>query len=355
MAAQIENVYFLEVIPIEPANIMDVAKAAGVSLATVSRVVRNMDCVRPATRDKVLQVIQELNYKPNALGRQLRTQETKTIIVIVPDNSNTFFHEILLGIETEAEKEGYQVLIADMHNEPSIENHYFHAIQQRQADGIISLSASIAQGIIKEAAEEYPVVVAVQYMEDNTVPNISIDNMAAARAVTEHLIRLGHRRIAHLSSSPDAPLYRDRFNGYLAALQANGIPVDLKLVRYSPSSIMGGYEQMEFLLALDEPITAVFAAGDVMAIGAMKALKKAGRRVPEDCAVVGFDDIELSSIWEPSLTTIRQPKLQIGQQAFHKLLKLMRKEPVLFTQDILPYELVIRESCGYQQQNQKRS
>lgn len=332
----------------ESANIVDVAKAAGVSLATVSRVVRNQDCVRPATRDKVLRAIRDLNYQPNALGRQLRTQETKTVIVIVPDIANTFFHEILLGIETEAETNGYQVLIADMHNEPSIEKHYFHAIQQRQADGVISLSANIAQRIIKEMAEGYPVVVAVQYLEGNTVPNISIDNVAAARTITEHLIRLGHRRIAHLSGSPDSALYRDRFNGYLAALQSHGIPVDLKLVRYSPSSIMGGYEQMESLLALDEPVTAVFAAGDVMAIGAMKALKKAGRRVPEDCAMAGFDDIELSAIWEPSLTTIRQPKFQMGQQAFIKLLKLMRKEPLLFVQDILPYELVIRESCGYQ-------
>lgn len=332
----------------ESASIVDVARAAGVSLATVSRVVRGQDCVRPATRDKVLQAIRELNYQPNALGRQLRTQETRNVIVIVPDIANTFFHEILLGIEIEAEQNGYQVLIADMHNEPSIEKHYFHAIQQRQVDGVISLSANIAQGIIEEMAEGYPIVVAVQYLDGNTVPNISIDNTAAARTMTEHLIKLGHRRIAHLSGPPDSALYRDRFNGYIAALQASGIPVDLKLVRYCPSSIMGGYEQMEPLLALDDPVTAVFAAGDVMAIGAMKALKKAGRRVPEDCAVAGFDDIELSSIWEPSLTTIRQPKFKMGQQAFLKLLKLMRKEPMLFVQDILPYELVIRESCGYQ-------
>lgn len=340
-------------------NITDVAKAAGVSLATVSRVIRNQDCVRPETREKVLQVIQELDYRPNILARQLRTQETKVVIVIIPDIGNSFFHEILMGIESEAEKNGYQVLIADMHNEPAIEKHYFHAIQQRQVDGIISLSASIAQGIIRQAAGEYPIVVAVQYLNDPGIPNITIDNVAAARTMVEHLLKMGHRKIAHISGPPESPIYRDRFNGYISALEKQGIPVDLKLVRYTEPSITGGREQMESLLAAEPELTAVFAAGDTMAIGAMKALKRAGRRVPEDCAVAGFDDIEISSAWEPALTTIRQPKFRMGEEAFLKLMKLMKRQPLQDPQQVLPYELVIRESCGYElfqnQKNQSRN
>ncbi|MCD8121747.1 MAG: LacI family transcriptional regulator [Clostridiales bacterium] len=329
------------------ANINDVAKAAGVSLATVSRVVRGQDCVRRDTREKVLRAIDDLNYTPNALARQLRTQETKIVIVIVPDIKNAFFHEILFGIETEATKNGYQVLIADMHNEPTIEKHYFHAIQQRQVDGIISLSSNIAYELIEQVAEESPIIVACQYLKDSSVPNITIDNVAAAKTAVDHLLNMGHRNIAFLGGPMDSLLYQDRYQGYLSALKSRNLPVNPHLIADTEPSIMGGYDGMESLLALEPSVSAVFAAGDTMAIGAIKALKSSGRRVPEDCAVVGFDDIELSSIWEPTLTTIRQPKYQIGTQSFLKLLKLMRKEPLLHTQSVLPFELVIRESCGY--------
>jgi len=306
---------------------------------------RNQGSVKPTTRDRVLRVVEKLNYQPNALAQQLRTQETHTVIVIVPNIGNTFFHKILLGIELEAEKNGYQVLIADMHNEPAVENYYFNAIQQHLVDGIISLSASVAKSLMNQVASEYPIVVACQYIEGIT-PNITIDNVAAAKDMVGHLINLGHRRIAHLTSNPASPLYRDRFNGYLAALAQSGISVDLGLVQYCEPTINGGFTAMEPLLELNEPVTAVFAAGDTMAIGAMKRLKKAGLHVPEDIAIAGFDDIEISAEWEPALTTIHQPKFEIGQHAFSKLLKLIKKEPLLQTQEILDYSLIIRESCG---------
>lgn len=328
-------------------TIKDVAKAAGVSLGTVSRVLRNHGSVKPSTRERVLQVIEELNYHPNALARQLRTQETKTVVAIVPNIQNVLFHEVLFGIESEAESNGYQVLIADMHGQPTIEMHYFNAIQQRQVDGIISMSANMAQKLIEEGAGEYPMVMAIQSFENDSIPCVSIDNAAAAKAMMTHLIRIGYRNIAHITSSASLLLYQDRLNSYINTLKEHDIPVDMELVRFGDSTIQGGYEQMESLLATGKPINAVFAAGDTMAIGAIKALKKNGLRVPQDCAVVGFDDIELSSLWEPSLTTIRQPKVQIGQFAFRKLLALMKKEPILNMKDILPYELVIRESCGY--------
>ncbi len=328
-------------------TITDVAKAAGVSTATVSRVLRNKDAVKPATRDAVLSTIKELNYKPNALAQQMRTQETRTVIVIVPDISNTFFSDILFGIEECAQKYEYQILIADMHGQPRIESYYFQAIQQRTVDGIISLSANVAKNLMEQVAEEYPIVVANQYLENYHIPNVTIDNIRAAEAITEHLIRLGHTHIAHITSQPTTLLYRDRFNGYISALAKHNLPIDLELVRYGYSSINDGYEQMNVLLSLNKPVTAVFAAGDVMAVGAIKALKAAGRRVPEDCAVVGFDDIEISKFWEPSLTTVRQPKKQIGEASFRKLLTLMQKKPLTQMQEILDYEIVIRESCGY--------
>ncbi|MCB6609489.1 LacI family DNA-binding transcriptional regulator [[Clostridium] symbiosum] len=336
------------------ATVKDVAKKAGVSIATVSRVIRNEEIVTPKTREIVLSAIKELNYQPNALARQLRQQETNTVIVIVPDIGNTFFHEILLGIESEAEKYGYQVLIVDMHNKPDIESHYLHALQQRQVDGVISLSANVAKSLMEQVATSSPVVVACQYLDNSNIPNVTIDNIGAARTMVEYLIKLGHTRIAHLTSHPTALLYRDRFNGYISALANHNIPIDLELVKYGESTIASGYEMMSSLLELSNPVTAVFAAGDVMAIGALKALKNAGLNVPGDCSVAGFDDIEISSIFEPALTTISQPKLLMGKTSFKKLLKLMKGEPLAEQQELLNYKLIIRESCGKVKPSKKK-
>nr|WP_297284326.1 LacI family DNA-binding transcriptional regulator [uncultured Agathobaculum sp.] len=329
------------------ANITDVAHEAGVSLATVSRVISGQTSVRPETRDRVLKAIQKLNYQPNALARQLRTQETKTAIVIVPNIQNALTHEVVFGIESAAESHGYQVLVADMRSQPSIESHYLNAIQQRQVDGIISMSASMTQKLIQQVADQYPLVMAVQDFESCNIPCVSIDNAAASRTAMLHLIRMGHRNIAHITASTSLLLYRERYNSYCQTLEEHGLPVTPELIRHGEASFEGGYAQAEALLASGKAFTAIFAAGDTMAIGAIKALKKHGVRVPQDCAVVGFDDIELAAFWDPALTTIRQPKTQIGQVAFRKLLTLMKKEPLLSMHDILPHELIIRESCGY--------
>lgn len=328
-------------------RINDVAKAAGVSTATVSRVLSNPDLVKSTTRKHVLQIIKELNYQPNVLARQLRTQATKTVIVIVPNIENSFLRGIISGIGSEAEQTGYQMLIADLHSQPSLEAYYFEAIQQRQIDGIISLSANITKKLISQLAEKYPLVMAAQCVTGSAIPSVSIDNSAASKAIMQHLIRLGHRQIAHITATPTQLPYKDRLDSYLSVLEEYHIPVDEDLISYGEPTIEGGYIQTRVLLANQKNFTALFAAGDTMAIGAIKALNEYGRRVPEDCAVVGFDDIDLSGFWKPALTTIRQPKEQIGRVAFQKLLALMQNEPIINNQEVLPYELVIRESCGY--------
>ncbi|WP_343247308.1 LacI family DNA-binding transcriptional regulator [Diplocloster hominis] len=328
------------------ATIKDVARHAGVSNATVSRVIRNENTVTDKTRELVNQAIRELNYQPNALARQLKTQSTGFIIVVVPDIGNTFFHEILFGIEEKAVKSDAHVLIADMHNELDIETYYFNALLQRQVDGVISLSANAARSLMEKAASNYPMVVACQYLENSAVPNVTIDNASASRDIVRHLIGQGRRKIAHLTADPNFVLYRDRLNGYLTALTEAGLPMALELIRYGKSSIQSGYEQTMNLLDSGAQFDAIFAAGDTMAIGAVKALKAAGLQVPKDCAVVGFDDIEMSSVMEPALTTIRQPKYQMGQTAMGILLDLIHGRPVKNPKVIMDYELVVRESCG---------
>ena len=307
----------------------EVAKAAGVSTATVSRALSNPETVKPSTRERILQAVEELDYRPNALARQLRTQETKTVIVIVPNLENPLFAEAILGIEAD------------------VERYYLTALRERQIDGIISMSAAMAQKILKEVAEEYPLVMAFQSFEDNRIPSVSVDNPAAARDMTTHLIRVGRRRIAHITGYAPLSVYRERAEGYLATLAEHDLDANPDWIRRGEATLQGGFEQAEALLALGERPDAIFCAGDTMAMGAIKALKKHGLRVPEDVAIVGFDDIGQAAFWDPALTTIRQPKQQIGETAFRKLYSLIRKERLTSPRAILPYELVIRESCGY--------
>ncbi len=328
------------------ATIKDVAKYAGLSPATVSRVIRNQSNVTDKTRNLVINAIRDLNFQPNALARQLRQQETKTVIVIVPDIGNSFFRDIIKGIEKIAYQNNYQVFLADMQNNPEIEAYYFNALLQKQADGVISLSASVAQRLMEQVASQYPVVIVCQYMENSDLPNVTIDNVSASKRIMEHLINMGHTRIAHLTAFPNILLYRDRLTGYYQALAEHGIQIDTELVRYGNSSFQSGYDQMMELLELKKPVTAVFAAGDILAVGAMKALKASGKRIPEDCAVVGFDDIDLSSIYDPTLTTIRQPKREMGEIAMSMLLELINGNKPTPNQHVLDYELVVRESCG---------
>lgn len=327
-------------------TITDVAKKAGVSLATVSRVLSGKNPVRPQTKEKVMAAIKELNYKPNALARQLRTQQTYTIVVIVPDIGNYLYHGLIHGIEAEAQNNGYQVLVADVKGQPSIENYYFQAIQGHAIDGIISASANVTRKILQQIAGEYPMVMALQQVPDSMVPSVTINNAAAMRDITNHLIRLGHREIAYISSSSRLFLYDRRYEGFQEALRNSGLSLDSSLVHLDEPSMQGGYNCAMNLLNSGKRFTAIVAAGDSMALGAIKALKENDVRVPEDVAVVGIDDLDISRFWDPGLTTVRQPLKEIGQRSFHKLLAMINGEPVPRVNDILPYELVIRQSCG---------
>lgn len=327
------------------ATLKDVAARAGVSLATAARVARGENNVSPKRKKLVEDAIRALNYEPNAVARQLRKNETGNVIVIIPDIKNSFFHEIIVGIEACALEKGYQVLLADMQNDPRAEEFYFRSLMQRQMDGIISLSASAGTRLMREVSSSYPVVFAAQSIADDSAPSISIDNIAAAKDMMQHLISLGYRNICHLTCQPTLALYRDRFTGYCQSLAENGIPIDMDLVRYGDSTMESGYESMVSILEEGRNVDAVFAAGDVIAAGAMQALGDRGLSIPGDVAVVGFDDIDIASYVRPRLTTIRQPRFAMGRKAMEMLADLMAgkalEDPIVRP----PYELVIRESC----------
>lgn len=327
-------------------RISDVAKMANVSTATVSRVLSNSGNVKKETAEKVLEAIKKLNYQPNLLARQLRRLETKTVLVVVPDITNTFFSKILRGIEQVAIENDYEVLLGDTGNSLEREKGYLDILRQKKADGMILLTARLESHLLEEISHEFPVVLACEYLEGSDIPTVSIDNISSARKATEYLISLGHKRIGFLSGPMDVILSRDRLKGFKQGMMQHNIAIEPNLIQEGDFSFESGFNLMTKLLALTEPPTAVFASSDEMAIGAIKAIKAKGLKVPDDISIVGFDDIKFASIFEPALTTVSQPMFEIGQKAMELLIKLMNGSEIERRQYILEDQLVIRDSCS---------
>lgn len=329
------------------ANIYDVAKEAGVSISTVSRVIQGASNVLPETRVRIEEAIHKLDYHPNRLAQQFRTQQTKMVLVIFPEIGNPFFAEILSGIESVAAKNNYTVLLVDSHGEPSIESKCYGMLSQKLVDGIITFSIGIPKDELKQLVTQYPIVIGIRYFADNTVPNVTIDNIKAIKDITSYMLNLGHKKVCYLAGPADVPIYQDRVNGYLEALKERGLPLDRKLIVNCVPSVQGGYDAVSSLLRGENPkFSALVASGDTMAIGAIRALNDFGKKVPEDVAVSGFDDVELAALFSPPLTTVRQPKHQIGVRTAEKLLDIIAGKSQVTSRDVLSYELVIRESSG---------
>ncbi|MBK5482573.1 LacI family DNA-binding transcriptional regulator [Peribacillus sp. TH16] len=326
-------------------RIVDVAKEANVSTATVSRVISKSGTVKSDTKERVLKAIELLNYQPNVLARQLRRMETKTILVVVPDITNTFFSKVLRGIESVAMESGYQVLLGDALNNVDRESGYLNILQQKKADGMILLTARIDGQVVEDIAKQFPVVLACEYTEGFEIPTVSIDNISSARKATEHLINLDHKRIGFLSGPFNSVLGRDRLKGYNQAMAQHSLPILSTMVQEGDFSYESGFNLTLKLLANEVPPTAIFAANDEMAIGAIKAIKSKGLSVPGNISVVGFDDIKFASIFEPSLTTVAQPSFDIGRIAMELLIKIISKVNLEKSQYILDDKLVVRESC----------
>lgn len=327
-------------------TINDVAHLAKVSTATVSRVLHDTGNVKQATRNRVLKAVEALNYQPNILARQFRRKETRSIVVVFPDITSPFYSKVLLGIEDVARRYNYQVLLGDSRNDPEREFQYLDLLKQKQVDGMILLTSRIGQADMAEIASQFPIVLAGDYFEGLQVPMVSIDNISGARKITDHLISLGHERIAFFSGPMDRNFSKDRWKGFRQALANHDLQVYEGCILEGNYTIDSGYALLSRTLDLDPRPTAVFASNDQMAVGAIKAALDKGLRVPEDLAIVGFDDIDMASICEPELTTIAQPKHGIGEQAMELLIKQMMNIPLAKPHVLLDGKLIIRESCG---------
>ncbi len=329
------------------ANIHEVAKRAGVSIATVSRVMSRPEAVAANTRRKVMQAVAQLGYAPNSAGKHLRTAKSGKLLVIVPDISNPFYSRILQSIEETAQRAGYAVLLGDTQQDANREERYAQMLRRREAEGLIVLGHGIpaAATAMSEESSAAPIVSGCEVNRGMNIPGVHIDNHAAARDAMEHLYGLGHRRIALVTGPMVSALSRDRLQGATSAARSHEAERDLTVVN-GDFTIESGQAAAEHLLARREPPTAIFCFNDQMAIGAMNVARVRGRQVPTDLSIVGFDDISFARYTVPPLTTVAQPVREIGQETVRLLLGILNGGTVAAVSVILRHQLIVRESTG---------
>lgn len=327
-------------------TIKDVARVAGVAVSTVSRVINGSGYVSAESRQRVLQAVEELHFEPSRAARALTTGRTGTVALVLPDITNPFFPAVARGVEDAASAAGYTVILCNTDDDPAQEASYISTLQEQRVDGIVLTFCSLAnQEQWASLSDRIPVVLTDRRLEQGTVDSVFLDNFGGGCLATRHLLGLGHRTIGHISGPPHLFTSQDRRLGYEVALREAGVPPAEGLVRAGDFKYASGYARMRELQ--ETGVTAVFAANDMMAIGAIRAVEDAGGRVPEDVAVVGFDDIGLASFVKPGLTTISQPAYQMGVIATDMLLERMGGQaPRDPKQVILAPTLVVRDSCG---------
>ncbi|MFW6377715.1 MAG: LacI family DNA-binding transcriptional regulator [bacterium] len=326
------------------ATIRDVAEKAGVSIATVSRVLNNQATVRPATRAKVEAVIKELNYQPNYLGRNLRRAETKLILVVLQNISNPFYAKVVKGIEDVGHKNNYNIMICNTDSDTDRERDYLELLLNKLVDGVILMEPEIEAEELTQISKDFPVVQCCEYKEGSNISHISIDNIAAGYTAVSHLLKLGHQRIAMISGYNRLLSAIQREKGYRQALLDSGIEFDPDLIKYSSYGFTGGLRSAKEILQMDDRPTAIFTISDITAIGAIKAIKQEGLRVPEDIAVVGFDNTGIAAMYDPPLTTVAQPRYDLGKISMEILLDLINNKNIVNKEIYLEHELIIRES-----------
>ncbi|GFM31262.1 LacI family DNA-binding transcriptional regulator [Novosphingobium sp. PY1] len=330
------------------ATIIDIARRAGVSVATVSRTFSHPDKVRSGTREKVRKAVAELDYSPNALARSLRQMRSGTVIVIVPSIQNTFFSGIVQGVENVAHDNGFRVLLGETQGRQERLDYYAAMVSSRVADGLILLG-SLLPGEVTERMKEgaglpMPLVLACERFEDLTCPHVAIDNEKGAYEATRHLIDQGCRRIATVSGPAGNTLSQDRVVGYRRALAEAELPFLPDYVLEGDFTVESGYSAMADLLLVEPRADGIFFENDEMAIGALRAIREAGLSVPGDFAIVGFDDIRFAEFVDPPLSTIRQPTVEIGEAAMELMMRTLRAEDAGATEIILDHQLIIRAS-----------
>jgi DNA-binding LacI/PurR family transcriptional regulator len=326
-------------------TILDVAKLAEVSTATVSRVINSPEAVRDQTRKKVIRAMKICNYKYNALARGFATKQSNTIGLIIPNINNPVFADSTQGVQDCADKRKVQVILGNSYYQYDQEEKLVNTLREKQVDGLIITTTKLKGAVLKTLLDEdFPFVLLFSTIKGGPMSAVGVDNYRGGYRATEHLVTLGHRRIGMVAGSfsiTDRSYHR--WHGYRMCLRDHGISYDKELLVQTDYSLESGRDAVKKLLALKDQPSAVFCSNDYIALGAMKGARELGLNLPSDLSIVGFDDMQTASYLVPALTTIRQPAYEIGEIATELLFQRM-ETPTKPVQRMLESSLIIRES-----------
>jgi DNA-binding LacI/PurR family transcriptional regulator len=327
-----------------PPTIIDVAQRAGVSKSVVSRVLTGADTVSQGARAAVLAAAEELGYRPNAVARSLARRRSSHVGVMVSDLHNLFFAEILDGISAVAAEAGYRMLIATGNRAPQAEAEALASLLELRSDGVILLGPRLDATTLGRASREFPLALVGSVHRLPGVDSVANDDLLGARLAVEHLAALGHRRIAHVDGG-DGAGSAERRAGYETAMRQLGLEGDVR-VAAGDFTEEGGYEGAARLLRAGPRPTAIFASNDMAAIGVLEAVEEAGLRVPQDVSLVGYDNTALAALRHISLTTIHQPRREIGEMAMKALLRRVDRPAARARRVVLEPHLVVRSTTA---------
>lgn len=329
------------------ASIKDVAKEAGVSIATVSRVLNDIDVVNEETKKKVLDAIKKLGYRPNIVARSLKTQRTRTVGILIPDISSQLYPEIVRGAEDVANIYNYNVMLCNSDSDLEKEKEYLRVLKEKMVDGVLYMSSSLEDDTLDLINELDLKTVLVETKDKNgDLPSVTIDNVKATYESTKYLIDRGITEIAFIGMQKDSNnAWGERFQGYEEALKESGLQLKEDLTYFNKLKVKTGYEGVLSILGKGLIPKGIVCASDEIAMGAINALRDKKLRIPEDVSVVGFNDIHSAQVFYPKLTTIAQPMYDMGSIAMRMLIKLINQKTLEEGHYILPHTLIERDSC----------
>ena len=336
-------------------TIMDVAKEAGVSVATVSRVLNNSEKVRPKTVAQVRGAIERLQYVPNMSARNLRRNESRVVIALARNFTNPFYAHVLSGITDVAREAGYTVMSCKNSGDPEQSLTYCQMLENHQVDGIILLNYTEVDEWIDPYAGKYPIVQCCEFHPGLNVPRVVVDHFDTGYKSTSYLLSLGHKRIGYMGANNTHSSAKYRYEGYCAALKEHGIDQEARYIVKADGdyTFESGKRAAVTLLSQKEKPTAVFCNSDILALATILTATEMGLQVPGDLSVMGCDDVDYTTMMHPFLTTVRLPCYDLGRTAMKQLLKSIRELPKMGTEICLDFSLQIRESTAPAIQKQK--
>jgi len=328
-------------------GIKELAEKLGISTASVSRALSNPARVSESMRKRVQEAAEEVGYRANRLGAGLRTSKTGNIIAIIPDISDTFNSGVIRSLENVAAEHGYSILFGNTQGRHDREITYGEMVRSRQADGIISFSHRLpfSEDVLSNPNFQLPPLVnSCEPLGMPNIPLVSIDNKAAAKEATQHLLALGHTEIAVITGDKESPSTQLRLEGYRESLDEAGVTYSTSLIQHGNYTLESGVSCTKDILLLKERPTAIFCFSDEIALGCLSTLESHNFRVPDDISIIGFDNIRFAGYFSPALTTISQPVADIGRRCFELLIEQINGDTETKPVEYLPHELIIRDS-----------